>query len=112
MRTMNASTSTPNAKPKPIGRIIVELAKMKPPNTEIIMIAAATTKRGFTQVRVELDGCPVQVRRLNVRHDLLQFGEGGAVTGRENDLAGAAVGTGEALGKLVGELLGACECGV
>lgn len=76
------------------------------------MIAAATTKRGFTQVRVELDGCPVQVRRLNVRHDLLQFGEGSAVTGRENDLAGAAVGTGEALGKLVGELLGACECGV
>ena len=76
------------------------------------MIAAATTKRGFTQVRVELDGCPVQVRRLNVRHDLLQFGEGGAVTGRENDLAGAAVGAGEALGKLVEELLGACECGV
>lgn len=38
------------------------------------MIAAATTKRGFTQVRVELDGCPVQVRRLNVGHDLLQFG--------------------------------------
>ena len=37
---------------------------------------------------------------------LLLFGEGGAVTGGENDLAGAAVGTGEALGELVGELLG------
>ena len=34
----------------------------------------ATTKRGFAQVRVELYGRPVQVRRLNVGHDLLQFG--------------------------------------
>ena len=37
---------------------------------------------------------------------LLLFGEGGAVTGGENDLAGAAVGAGEALCELVGELLG------
>ena len=37
---------------------------------------------------------------------LLLFGEGGAVTGGENDLAGATVGAGEALGELVGELLG------
>ena len=34
----------------------------------------AAAKRRFTQVRVELDGRPVQVRRLNVGHDLLQFG--------------------------------------
>ncbi|CNI97246.1 Uncharacterised protein [Mycobacterium tuberculosis] len=37
---------------------------------------------------------------------LLLFGEGGAVTGGENDLAGAAVGAREALCELVGELLG------
>ena len=37
---------------------------------------------------------------------LLLFGEGGAVTGRKNNLAGATVGAGEALCKLVGELLG------
>ena len=34
----------------------------------------ATTKRGFAQVRVELDGRPVQVCRLDIGHDLLQFG--------------------------------------
>ena len=37
---------------------------------------------------------------------LLLFGEGGAFTGGENNLAGAAVGAGEALCELVGELLG------
>ena len=37
---------------------------------------------------------------------LLLFGESGAVTGRKNDLAGAAVSAGEALCELVGELLG------
>ena len=37
---------------------------------------------------------------------LLLLGEGGTVTGRKNDLAGAAVGAGEALCELVGELLG------
>ena len=34
----------------------------------------AAAKRGFAQVRVELDGRPVQVRRLNIGHNLLQFG--------------------------------------
>ena len=34
----------------------------------------ASAKRGFAQVRVELDGRPVQVRRLNIGHNLLQFG--------------------------------------
>ena len=42
-RTTNASSSTPKARPKPIGRIIASSAKMKPPNTEIMMIAAAIT---------------------------------------------------------------------
>ena len=37
---------------------------------------------------------------------LLFFGEGGAVAGGDNDLAGAAVGAREALCELVGELLG------
>ena len=37
---------------------------------------------------------------------LLLFGEDGAITGRKNDLAGAAVGAGEVLCKLIGELLG------
>ena len=36
----------------------------------------ATAKRGFTQVRVELDGRPVQVRRLDIGHDLLQVSGG------------------------------------
>lgn len=43
MRTRKASTSTPNARPKPSDRIIAVLEKMKPPNTEIMMIAAAVT---------------------------------------------------------------------
>ena len=34
----------------------------------------AAAERGFAQVRVELDGRPVQVRRLDIGHDLLQFG--------------------------------------
>ena len=37
---------------------------------------------------------------------LLLLGEGGAVTGGENNLAGAAVSTRETLGELIGELLG------
>ena len=34
----------------------------------------AAAERRFTQVRVEVDGCPVQVRRLDIRHDFLQVG--------------------------------------
>ena len=34
----------------------------------------AAAERGFAQVRVEVDGRPVQVRRLNIGHDLLQVG--------------------------------------
>ena len=34
----------------------------------------AAAKRGFAQVRVKLDGRPVQVHRLEIGHDLLQFG--------------------------------------
>ena len=45
MRTTKASTNTPNARPKPMGRIIADSAKMNPPNTEIMMIIAATTTR-------------------------------------------------------------------
>ncbi|CNI97223.1 Uncharacterised protein [Mycobacterium tuberculosis] len=36
----------------------------------------ATAERRFAQVRVELDGRPVQVRRLDIGHDLLQVGGG------------------------------------
>ena len=43
MRTTNASRSTPNASPKPIGRMIALSEKMNPPKTETMMIAAAVT---------------------------------------------------------------------
>ena len=39
----------------------------------------ATAERRFAQVRVEVDGRPVQVRRLNIRHDLLQVSGGNLV---------------------------------
>ena len=45
IRTTNASTSTPNARPKPMGRAAASSAKINPPNTEIIMIMAAITTR-------------------------------------------------------------------
>ena len=43
MRTRKASSSTPIARPKPMGRIIAMWEKMKPANTEVMMIAAAVT---------------------------------------------------------------------
>ena len=43
MRTTNASRRTPIASAKPMGRIMAMSAKMKPANTEIMMIAAAVT---------------------------------------------------------------------
>ena len=45
IRTRKASTSTPKARPKPIGRIIAMCENMNPPKTEIMMIAAAVTTR-------------------------------------------------------------------
>ena len=36
----------------------------------------AAAERRFAQVRVELDGRPVQVRQLDIGHDLLQVGGG------------------------------------
>ena len=41
--TTNASNRTPVASPKPIGRIMPRSEKMKPPNTDAMMIAAAVT---------------------------------------------------------------------
>ena len=43
IRTTNASSSTPPASAKPMGRIMDSSEKMKPANTEIMMIAAAVT---------------------------------------------------------------------
>ena len=42
-RTTKASNSTPTAMPNPRGRIIARWLKTNPPNTEIMMIAAAMT---------------------------------------------------------------------
>ena len=39
----------------------------------------AAAERRFAQVRVELDGRPVQVRRLDIGHDLLQVSGGNLV---------------------------------
>ncbi len=41
--TTNASSSTPNASPNPMGLIVASCEKTKPANTEIMMIAAAVT---------------------------------------------------------------------
>ncbi|OUE29464.1 hypothetical protein BFL35_14750 [Clavibacter michiganensis] len=43
MRTTNASRSTPNARPKPIDRMMVDSEKTKPPNTDTMISAAAVT---------------------------------------------------------------------
>ena len=42
-RTTKASNSTPTAIPKPSGRTIARCENTNPPNTEIMMIAAAIT---------------------------------------------------------------------
>ena len=43
IRTTKASSSTPKARPNPIERMIVDSEKMNPPNTAIMISAAAMT---------------------------------------------------------------------
>ena len=55
-RTMNASTSTPNASAKPMGRMMALSERTKAPNTEIMRVAAAMTSalsRALDEIRGE-----------------------------------------------------------
>ena len=53
IRTTKASSSTPKARPNPIERIMVDSAKMNPPNTEtMIRPAAVTTARPARSPRI------------------------------------------------------------
>ena len=53
---MNASTSTPNASAKPMGRMKALSERTKAPNTEIMRVAAAMTSalsRALDEIRGE-----------------------------------------------------------
>lgn len=69
IRTRNASMSTPTARVKPIWAIIVSGEKMKPANTDAMMIAAATTTREVAENRLITACCGLSPRRKWSRID-------------------------------------------